>query len=178
MKYNSHEREAWLKSIYPKFKKQQWHSDKVFHPTHIKNHSFFKEDTHLLGKIDPRKIHGIEYAYLYNDPLNSPNKKIDWLYMLHNLKRLHDIIDNFKTTEEIINHIHNCKESKVVLQFGDHYFTTAGQHRLCLAKFLEIPEVEVEIIRYKFDRDSFIKSKIEKPKPKAHWLSNIFHWSW
>jgi len=175
IKYSSEEIDSWLKSIYPTFEKLKWHTDKVFHPLHIKHYSFFKEDIRYNAKINPTKIHGIQYAYQYNDPLHDPNKRIDWLDLLHNLKRLDSIIDGMKTRESVVDHIHNCKESKVVLQFGNHYFTTAGQHRLCLAKFLEVSEVEVEIIKYKFDRSAFIENKVKSIKSKKHsWLQKIF----
>lgn len=158
-KYNSEERETWLESIYPEYKNQTWHNDQVFHPSHIKQYQFFKRAGSYTAKIDPKKIHGLEYAYGYNCPSYSSNHKIDWKYMLHWLRRLDWVIDNFKNREEIIEHIHKNSEPKEVIKFGDHYFTTGGQHRLCLAKYLDVDEVEVTINKYEFDRTLFIKEK-------------------
>ena len=154
--YTPEEREQWLESIYPNYKKQNWHENKVFHPAHLINKSFFVESSYYVDLINPQKICGLEYAYSYNHKIDC---EIDWKYMLHYLKRLDWVIDTLKSKEEIVDHIHNTTGEKCVLKYGDHYFTIAGQHRLCLAKFLDICEVKVSIIEYKLDRLRFIRER-------------------
>jgi len=68
----------------------------------------------------------------------------------------------FKTKEDIINHIHykyGGAESKYVWKFGKHYFTTSGQHRLCLAKFLNIESVEVYVTAFKLNKERLVRYK-------------------
>ena len=78
------------------------------------------------------------------------------------MRRLKRVINNFKTKEDIINHIHykyGGAESKYVWKFGKHYFTTSGQHRLCLAKFLNIESVEVYVTTFKLNKERLVRYK-------------------
>lgn len=155
-KYSDEERIQGLQSLNPGFKNQTWHDDIVFHPTQIIYTEFFNQGKAVKEKIDPSKICGIEYFDHYNSPMYKPmDWSYKWLQFYVDLKRLDWVIDNFRTKEKVIDHIHNNKESKAVFQYGDHYFTIGGQHRLFLAKFLELEEVEVTVIKYKLDRERF-----------------------
>ena len=139
-------------------------NDRVYRPSDLKNYIYFEKDKSFRDKIDPKRIIGVEYAYGYNCPniFGEPNI-IYWKSMLHKLKRLDRVIDNYKSSDELIAHIHKDKDSKAVFMFGGFYFTISGQHRLCLAKYLEIPEVEVNITEYKFNKKLFIREKkVEK----------------
>ena len=166
-KYKNDEREKWIATFNPNFSQQEWHNDIVFHPTQIKYFDFFTKTSSKKEFISPEKICGIEYAYQYNCPLyKDPNWQFHWIELLHELKRLHRVMRNFKTKEAIIEHIHKDEDSKVVMQFGDHYFTTSGQHRLCLAKLLELEEVEVTVDKYELDRFLFSRElTLEKYLP-------------
>lgn len=161
-KYNSTERENWMKSIEPNYNNQIWHGDQVYHPTQIKHYKFFKRIKIYDEYINPKKIHGLEYAYAYNCP-SCGDRIIDWKDMLHWLKRLDRVIDNFKTKEELIRHIHKNEDPKAVYKYGNHFFTISGQHRLCLAKYIELDQIKVNIHEYKLDKELFIREKnVEK----------------
>ncbi|WP_024480419.1 hypothetical protein [Cellulophaga baltica] len=162
IKYDLEEREFWIRTLQKNYDTQKWHNDKVYHPSDIRNFIYFKEHKSYSAKINPEKIIGIEYAYGYNCP-SFGEKNIDWTYMLQYLKRLDSVIDNFKARELLIKHIHKNNDPKSVLKFGKNYFTTSGQHRLCMAKYLELNQVEVLVIEYKLDKTLFIREKfIEK----------------
>src|SRR5690606_29129091 len=108
-----------------------------------------------IKSISPKIICGIEYGDGYND-----RKDINWLELFISLKRLNRVVRNFRTYEEIIKHIHYPhKDEKQVSQFGNHYFTSSGQHRLCLAKLLDVESVEVKIIKYKLDEERLNANK-------------------
>ncbi|WP_312508816.1 hypothetical protein [Chryseobacterium culicis] len=155
-KYSDEQRIEWLRSLNPKFDDQNWHDDVVVHFTHIKNFHFFRSAGTSTEKIDPRKICGIDYSYGYNCVMYKPEDwRYYWLQFFTDLRRLDRVIDNFSTKEKVIEHIHNAREAKTVVQYGNHYFTVGGQHRLCLAKFLEVPEIEVDVIKFVLDRVHF-----------------------
>ncbi|MBV7441574.1 hypothetical protein KRX57_09075 [Weeksellaceae bacterium TAE3-ERU29] len=154
MKYNFQERENWIKLFQPNYKNQKWHKEKVYHPNDIKHLKYFKLYKIYDDYINPKNIIGIKYGYGYNE-----NKEIDWLYMLQNLRRLHRVIDNFKDKKSLIEHIHRNKDEKSVLKYGNYYFTTSGQHRLCIAKYLELEKVKVSVTEYRLDKELFIREK-------------------
>lgn len=156
--YNNLEVEKWLASIYPKYKSQSWHNNAVFHPIHVKHFPFFKLREMVTEKISPRKICGLKYESGYHWPgYKSSDYGMDWMGLFYSLKRLDWVIDNHKTKEDVVDHIHKDSDRKVVFQFGDHYFIQNGRHRLCLAKFLDVEFVEVLVHRYTFDKELFAR---------------------
>ena len=164
-----HERISWLKRIYPEFKEEKCFEENVFRPYDLIYFDFFERDNTFgyTEKINPKDIIGIEYAFDYNF-----SEKINWYELLCRLRRLKHVINNFKTKEDIINHIHykyGDAESKCVWKFGKHYFTTSGQHRLCLAKFLNVESVEVYVTVFKLNKERLVRYK----KIKA--LANNLH---
>lgn len=155
-KYNYKDREQWIESFNCNFKNQTWHNDKVYHPSEIIYSPFFEIAKQYTDFIDPKNICGIEYAWQYNCPsFKSENYEYYWLNLLHDLKRLDRVIDNFTTKETLLQHIHNNIDEKVVKKYGNHLFTISGQHRLCISKFIEIEAVEVFIIEYKLNKKLF-----------------------
>ena len=162
MKYNFEEREIWVKSFQSNYENQKWHNDKVYHPTELKHYDFFEPYKNYDLKISPKDIIGIDYAYGYNCPIYGSNN-IDWNYILKWLKRLDRVIDNFKDIENMTEHIRTNKDQKSVSKYGNNYFTTSGQHRLCLAKYLELNDVEVYVQEFKLNKKKFVQEKyIEK----------------
>ncbi|MCR6642477.1 MAG: hypothetical protein NVV82_26680 [Sporocytophaga sp.] len=142
----------WLSSIEP-IGAQDWHSDLVVRYTDINNYEFYKKGKiYYKGRINTADIKGIEYAYNYNH-----DSDITWKQLLNSLKRFEDIRINQSNYSGLVNHIKNdYDEPKTVLKFGPIYITTQGQHRLALAKFLNL-DVEVNIIEYEFDYDLFFQ---------------------
>lgn len=166
-KYSSKEREDWFASIQPNYTEQTWHNDIVFHPSHIKHQDFFKRTSIMTEHISPSKICGIEYAWGYNCPAFKPSDwRLHWIEFFRELYRLDWVIDNFKTRKSLMEHIHKNIEPKSVMQYGNHYFTIGGQHRLCLAKFLELESVQVSVHKYELDRKLFKRElNVEKYIP-------------
>lgn len=167
-RYSHQQRIDWIKLHNPNYPNQHWHSDIVYRPDEILHKEFFYRKRTVKKKINPANICGIEYAYSYNCPAY---KAKDWTYhwddLLRDLKRLDWVIDNLVDLDQIIDHIHFNEEEKTVEQYGDHFFTTGGQHRLCLAKYLELDEVEVNVEEYIFDRERFQREKrFERYIPK------------
>lgn len=156
IKYSCEEIESWIKSFQPNYEKQKWHRNKVYHPSDLINYNFFKPHKNYKTKINPKDIIGTDYGF-------GDNWNNDWGYRLCRLKRLDEVINNFKDKKSLIAHIHNNKARKSVLKYGKHYFISLGQHRLCLAKHLELEQVEVYVQEYKLDKKIFLQEKnIEK----------------
>ena len=155
-KYSEKEREQWLRSIYPAYVQQTWHNTPVYHPSHIKHLPYFTRAKTTTERICPKKICGIQYAYHYNCPAYKPKDwRLLWIEFFRSLKRLDWVIDNFNDLDSVINHIHTNKEQKWVMRYGDHYFTRGGQHRLCLAKFLDVEQVEVDVVHFELNKEAF-----------------------
>ncbi|MCD4665860.1 MAG: hypothetical protein K8R68_11375 [Bacteroidales bacterium] len=140
----------WLKDV-AGIESKSWHNDHVMHVGEIENSEYYIWGKRYNMVIDPKLIKGIIYSYGYND-----NRTITWIKLLESLKRFDYVRKNFTTKSLLIDHVHNdYNQPKSLRKYGDIYFTTSGQHRMALAKFLEVPEVKVEIIEYKYDPDSY-----------------------
>jgi len=139
----------WLKTIYPEFKEQEWMSSEVINESQILDYDFYELNNSYRGNINPKDIVGIDYAWEYNC-MNT----ISWFDLLGQLKRFKWIMADFKTYDELCAHVsYNYKEGKYVSKYGDKLITTGGQHRLCLAKFLNINSVEVDVQEYKINKE-------------------------
>ena len=149
-----HERLTWLKSIYPEFQDKESFYENVYKPTDLIYCDFFIESKSYRGYINPENIIGIEYGCDYNF-----FHEINWHELLNGLRRFKDV-QKFKSKNELINHVYNdYKEEKWVFKYGGNYFTKQGQHRLCLAKFLNIKNVEVDITEFKLDKPRLVRFK-------------------
>lgn len=153
-----HERITWLKNIYPEFKEEKRFEENVYRPCDLKYFDFFnREEKQYTTVINPKDIVGIEYGLGYNY-----YRKINWYELLCNLRRLDHVMNNFKTKKEVIDHIHRHyseNDNKCVWKFGTCYFSVDGQHRLCLAKFLDVQSVEVSVTEFKLDKERLIRYK-------------------
>lgn len=137
---------SWIRSIYPEFREKEWHHDQVLHPAKIQNVRFFGQGEPYQIEISPNEIVGINYFGSYNCIAFNPNNKISWLDLLYMLKRLHKVIQLQKSKEQLIQHINNeYLEPKTVVKYGNLYYTIQGQHRLCLAKFLDLDKIKVTV---------------------------------
>lgn len=142
----------WLKKRYP-IRPKKWHTEKVLRINEIENYRFYSRNSTKTyrGIISPLDIKGIQYAYAYNDGTD-----ITWIDLLNNLKRFKDIRHSNMTHEELIEHAQSdYNESRTVSKFGSLYFTTTGQHRMALCKFLDLEKVTVQINEYTFDQEKF-----------------------
>jgi hypothetical protein len=146
------EKMDWLKAIYPKFKRENWNNENVYKPSDLNYFEFFEPVKTYIDKINPSSILGIAYFPEYNF-----YNQITWLGLFYGLKRLDKVACNFKNWEALVRHIHTNMDSKTVSKFGNHFFTTSGQHRLCLAKFLDLKNIEVEVREYKLNKEKLIK---------------------
>lgn len=142
----------WLNTV-KLIPSEQWHNEKVIRINDIDNFYFYGQSIHYEAAIDPSKIKGIEYAWAYNH-----NTDICWLDLLNDLKRFQYVKVNFHSLNDLIDHIHkDYNEGKSVLKYGDTLITSVGQHRLTLAKFLNIPSVKVSVVEFKFDYAKYDK---------------------
>jgi hypothetical protein len=153
----NNEKIDWLKAIYPEFKTKKWHNENVFKPSDLNYFEFFEESRTYTEKINPSSIVGIAYFPNYNF-----NKKIIWFELFYELTRLYKVVWNFKNWEALVSHINTNIDLKTVSKFGNHFFTTSGQHRLCLAKFLDLKSIEVEVREYKLNKQKVIKWRFLK----------------
>ncbi len=162
-RYSAKQRLDWLKSIFPEFKEEPWHAEPVYHPEiDFFYDNFFEEESKSeLIEIDPSKIISIKYSYGYNgNPYREPREDmINWMDLFYSLRRLDDVIDNFKSKEDLIVHIHRNLDKKRVRKYGDHYVTTSGQHRLCLAKLLGLKRVKVSVTKYNLNKLFFTRER-------------------
>ena len=141
----------WLNSIAP-IKDQLWQHEKVIGVTEIDNIQFYQRDCRCYrAVINPQDIKGIDYAYEYNF-----YEEITWLQLLNSLKRFNWIKNNKNTYETLVEHIQNdYQEAKLVEKYSDVYITGKGQHRLALAKFLGLTEIEVNVQEYPFNQAEY-----------------------
>lgn len=147
---------TWLTTLGVDHRANNWYRDPVFHPNHLKHIKYFKELCSSVKTIDPRKIIGISHDLTYNfvksyldDPI------LDWSDLLVHLQGINGLRRDFQDRESLLNHITRNKSSIQVHKYGNHYFSTDGQHRLCLAKFMGIPSIEVQVVEFYFDKKLF-----------------------
>lgn len=149
----------WLNERYP-IKPKKWHTEQVLRIHEVEHFRFYSHNPTKSYKdvIDPMDIKGIQYAYAYNDGCN-----ITWVDLLNSLKRFKDIRQSNMYHRELVEHAQNdYNEPRTVSKYGSLYFTTTGQHRMVLCKFLDLKEVEVNINEYTFNNDKFNTYKIRK----------------
>ncbi|MDN4163863.1 hypothetical protein QWY31_00040 [Cytophagales bacterium LB-30] len=149
----------WLKKRCP-IQPKKWHTEKVLRINEIENYRFYSRNStkHYRGIINLADIKGIHYAYAYNDASD-----ITWIDLLNNLKRFKDIRHSNMTYEELIEHAQSdYNESRTVSKFGSLYFTTTGQHRMALCKFLNLEKVTVQINEYTFNHEKYNTYKARK----------------
>lgn len=140
----------WLKEI-ANINEKHWHQDNVIRYWDIPNHEFYDKEKRYTAYIKPPDIKGIDYAYAYNC-----SSDITWLEILNRLKRFKDVRTKNSSREELINHAHNdYNENKAVMKYGETLITITGQHRLALAKFLEIPSIQVYVAEKVFNHERY-----------------------
>lgn len=153
----------WLNNIYP-LENKPWYKDVVIRKDQVENFNSYESYIEYTGKVNPQLIKGIEYAdayYYYSE--------ITWKELLNNLKRFGEIRQNHSTYSSLVDHIHRYHENdpnKLLFKYGETYITGSGQHRMALAKFLEVPEVEVKVIEFKFSHEKYNKYLIYKRQIK------------
>lgn len=135
-----------LKEITKTEKLKGWHFEKVFSESEIENFSFYSRSpkSYLTNEINPTVILGTTHVS-YNN--------MTWIEMLGSLQRYWT-----QEPEKTIYNIHDetIIEKKSVAKYGDIYLISAGgNHRICLAKFLGLEKIKVEISEYEFDHESF-----------------------
>lgn len=134
----------WLTLICgDKIHPQPWYHDRVLRLDEIRDRNIQYHEEYATLYINPKQIIGIEYGFGYNF-----YNDITWLYLINELYRFKEIRKKQISYESLVEHVHNdTLDDKCVDQYGDNYITRNGQHRLCLAKFLEIPLVKVNVTR-------------------------------
>ena len=153
----------WLNSFHF-IEDRMWQHERVIRLHEVDNFDFYDSCNTYAGLIDTHQIKGIEYAYAYNFYDN-----INWLELLERLKNfeyirngvgIHPPLNSYESLVKHIKSPRSEKGTKSVSKFGNSYITTEGQHRMALAKFLELSEVEVTIMNYTFNIERYKRYSI------------------
>lgn len=130
----------------------EWYDAKVIWLNNEKKRHFVFEKV-ITKSISPMDIIGsTHFGYLEGNNLS-------WIQYLENLSRMdmflrHDI-------DYIIKLIRDGNElepdKKRVIEINGKYFIDAGNHRLTLAKFLNLASVEIDVYVYKHKDDKLIR---------------------
>lgn len=176
----------WLNNIYPLGDKP-WYKDVVIREDQVENYNFYESYVEYSGKVNPQLIRGIEYTFDYNF-----NSEINWIQLLNSLRRFDEIRQKHITYWSLVDHVHRYIErdpTKLLFKFGNTYITRSGQHRMALAKFLEVPEVEVTIREFQFNHEKYnkylnykrqIKELVEngflEPEDNFSFNNNLFYY--
>lgn len=163
MRPNKQDLMRWLADLGVDHSKNTWYNQPVYHTNHIKYLPYFDELKRSKKTIEPKNIIGITHGLAYNyvdSYLDAP--RFDWSELLVRLKRIGGLMRSFKDRDAIIEHVTNNSNHIQVEKYGNHYFSSDGQHRLCLAKFFDIP-VDVEVVDFCFNKKKFIREmKLQK----------------
>lgn len=146
----------WLNTIYP-IEYENWHNDNVIRVNQIENYEFYDKriKNTYKGYINPSDIKGIQYLDSYNH-----RDDITWKQLLNKLKRFDDIREKSGSYDLLLDHVHSeYRDPKIISKYGNTLITTSGQHRLALAKFLNISSVEVTINEYDIDAKKYSRFK-------------------
>lgn len=148
----------WLRRVYP-FSDHDWHNEIVIRMYDLPNFEFYKKRSeYSRATINPKDIKGIEYAWAYNS-----YNQITWKQLLNMLRRFDWVRRNKTTYKDLVDHaLNDYKEARTVYKIGSEYITTTGQHRLALCKFLDIEEIEVDVIEYDFQQEKFNQHCLQK----------------
>lgn len=143
---------TWLKEV-ANINENQWHSDIVIRSRDIPNYEFYDTKKSYTAIVEPADIKGIDYTYGYND-----RKNITWNELLNQLIRFDDIRTQNSSLQELIDHAHNdYNQPKAVMKYGNILITVNAQHRLALAKFLDIPLIQVYVTEHLFNHEKYAK---------------------
>jgi hypothetical protein len=142
----------WLKNV-ANINYNDWHNENVIRYLDIPNYKFYDTEKRYTAFIKPTDIKGIDYAFRYNY-----YDDITWLQLLNQLKNFEKVRNQNSSRDELIDHAHNdYNEQKTVCKYGDILITTTGQHRLALAKFLEIASIKVFVVEHVFNQERYSK---------------------
>ena len=133
--YNFEDRINILRNFNADFKHSAWHNDKVIDlDEFIKGKGFLDvQNFHFEYDVNPSKIIGSSHCNYYSG---------SWIQMLENLKRFHRLPQFYpNSVEEYVNQQDNIN----LIKCGDNYFISEGNHRFCIAKFLEMKIKRVEV---------------------------------
>ena len=130
-----------LKELNPDFEYQQWFFDRTLNMENVENRAFFKElnKTYELEKFQPIHIVGTFHVD-YADKM--------WIEMLGALKRYN--VNNIKAKGSLKAYI-NDRRAIRLCKFGGEYYIAEGNHRFCMAKFLNMTIDKVVVTEFEFD---------------------------
>lgn len=131
-----------LRSIAPNIVNEDtdWYKDKVIWYGGELSKEFYYVDT-ITKSINPNEIIGSTHFSVNSN-------QISWLDFLENLSRMDSFLK--MNPNQLINFITYGKENpKSCLEINNKYFIESGNHRLTLAKFLNIEAVNINVSVYK-----------------------------
>lgn len=128
-----------------------WYIQKVFSLDDIENYQFYSSfpNNCYTENIDPHIICGTSHCLYYNKT---------WIEMLGALKnninfggdKMADVILDYKLGDKGIG------------RYGNQYIIHGGNNRLCIGKFMNLKNIQVDVQQFEFDHESFrIYNKIK-----------------
>lgn len=137
-----------LKFLNPDFFYKEWYFNKVINSTEIVNKKFYTDCYEFFEEeINVNQITGSYHCRYYGKT---------WIEMLGSLKRFEN---NIKDCESALSYINTEKQSINLNRYGDDYIIGEGNHRSCLAKFLNIEKIKASVTKYEFNEDYYSKWK-------------------
>ncbi|MGE0079590.1 MAG: hypothetical protein AB7S48_17145 [Bacteroidales bacterium] len=132
---------------------KEWYIKKVLSENDIEHFKFYSRVPKYSHpeNINPQIICGTSHV--------SYNRDTTWIEMLGGLKN--KIYFGGEKMASIINDY--SLGGKDIGKYGDKYLIHGGNNRLCIAKFMELESVKVDLHEYEFDYESFrIFNKIKE----------------
>lgn len=148
----------WLSSICH-IPVQPWHLDPVLRISDIQNIDFYSRQYKMYRSIiNLSDIKGIEFGFS-----DFVEKDINWKSMLNDLSGIDKILGKIYSLEDLITYVkEDDSQPKRVLKYGNDYIIAGAKHRLILAKFLGIKEMEVSVKEYVFDNKRYMEYQSRK----------------
>lgn len=144
--YSLKERIMVLKHYKSDFRDCNWHNDIVLElDDFIQGEGFVNaQNFYFEYNFNPNKIIGSTHCNYYGD---------SWIKMLENLERFYRLPQFYSNSaSEYVNRQDNI----LLVKCGDSYFIAEGNHRLCIAKFLETNIDKIEVNEFLlYDSDEF-----------------------
>lgn len=134
-----------LKQLKPDFEFKKAFFENVKSTDNICNKMFYynKYNEYKTSNFNPSIIAGTKHID-YNNKM--------WIEMLGSLKRFR--IGNIDTEISLSNYINNT-EDVCLAKYGDEFYIISGNHRLCIAKFMEKSINTITVIEYEFNNEYY-----------------------
>lgn len=135
-----------VKKFNPNFEIMDWCYEKLKSVEGVENYKFYNSEKEIKDYLVPvEKIVGTTHVKYIGRK---------WIDLPYKMKRFSDFynVNNFLNFTETENF---TKSGIYYIKYGDLYFTGAGNHRTCQAKFSNLMHIKTDLIEYIFDFKMF-----------------------